>query len=214
MARCARRVGMLLATVLALGGAGAALVGAPAGAHADESTYVVQERVYAMRHELSVAGGVLPLDAFYKGLTVEGAYALHFADAFAWEVARFAYAFRVETDLADELESNFGVEPTAFDRIQYFALSSFVFKPLYGKWSLLNRAVIRDEAFLTVSGGLLKLADTPADRFQPVVGGGIGVRIFVTDWFSVRIDIRDFVYFDGAEATNVLHISLGPSLNL
>lgn len=189
-------------------------VGSPAPAAADESTYVVQERLYAMRHELAVAGGVLPLDAFYKGLTVEGAYALHFADAFAWEVARFAYTFQVETDLAGELHDNFGVEPTAFDRIRYFALSSFVFKPLYGKWSLLNRAVLRDEAFLTVSGGIVKLTDTPADSFQPVVGAGIGVRIFVTDWLSVRIDVRDFVYFDGAEATNVLHISLGPSLNL
>lgn len=204
------RISTMASFLLAL----ALLGGAAHRAAADETPYVVQERLYAMRHEIAITGGVLPLDAFYKGITVGGGYTIHFADAFAWEVAHFDYSFHVETDLAGELKSNFGVQPTAFDRIRYFALSSFVFKPLYGKWSLLNRAVLRDEVFLTVSGGMLKLVDTPADRFQPVVGGGVGVRIFVTDWLSVRVDVRDFVYFDGTEATNVLHITLGPSLNL
>ncbi len=198
--------------LVVLGGVG--LLATPSRAVADESAYVVQERIYTMRHELAVAGGVLPLDAFYKGLTVEGAYGIHFGEAFAWEIARFAYTFQVETDLAGELESNFGVEPTAFDRIRYFALSSFVFKPLYGKWSLLNRAILRDEVFVTVCVGMVKLTDTPADAFQPAVGGGIGLRVFVTDWLSIRLDIRDFAYFDGPEATNVLHIGIGPSVNL
>ena len=50
--------------------------------------------------------------------------------------------------------------------------------------------MVRDEVFLTVGVGLLKLMDTPADHFQALVGGGIGVRVFLTDWISIRVDVR------------------------
>ncbi len=189
-------------------------VAGPRPAAADETVYVVQNRLFRMRHELALQAGVLPMDAFYKGITAGGGYTWHISEAFAWEVARFNYVFPVQTDLADELRDNFGVQPTAYDRIRYFLQTSFVFKPLFGKWSLLNRAVLRDEVFLTVTTGMLKLVNTPADRFQAIVGGGLGVRVFVTNWFSVRLDVRDFAYFDGTDPTNVLEISLGPSLNL
>ena len=142
VARSPRAVARLGAACLAVA---LFVCAAPTPASADEETYVVQDRLYRMRHEISVATGVLPLDAFYKGITIGGGYTIHWSDLFAWEVARFAYAFHVNTDLREELRTNFGVEPTAFDRIRYYLFTNFVFKPLYGKWSLLNRTIVRDE---------------------------------------------------------------------
>src|SRR5262245_13205759 len=80
----------------------------------------VQERAYRMNHELSLALGVLPLDAFYKGVYGQVSYTYHFTDAFAWQVGRGAYSHSLNTGLRNELENGFGVSPTRFDEVQYF----------------------------------------------------------------------------------------------
>lgn len=43
----------------------------------------IQDRAYRMQHELDLSVGVLPLDAFYKGLYAQVSYTAHFSDTFA-----------------------------------------------------------------------------------------------------------------------------------
>jgi hypothetical protein len=67
------------------------LVSSAALAQADELENpgviaAVQERAFRMQHELHLGVGVLPLDAFYKGLYAQVGYTFHFTDAFAWQV--------------------------------------------------------------------------------------------------------------------------------
>lgn len=167
----------------------------------------VQNRKYGGTHEFTVAVGLLPLDAFEKGLTVSGAYSLHFTDTLAWEVAQFFYSFPLETDLRAELGA-FDLRPTPFERVEQYVTSNFVFKPLYWKGAWLNDGLTYGELMLLVGGGYGWLTRTK----RPVVDVGVGVRVYATDWASFRLDVRGLSFVNEDDAHNELWIGLGVSL--
>src|SRR3954465_15815426 len=84
------------------------------------SVAAVQERPYRLTHELNLAIGSLPLDAFYKSFYGQVGYIYHFTDTFAWQVGRGAYNYNVHTGLREKLEADYGVLPTAIDETQFF----------------------------------------------------------------------------------------------
>ncbi len=183
----------------------------PAAGWADDEpslpSLAVQNRRHTQTHEFTAAFGVLPLDAFDKGLTVSGAYTLHFSDVFAWEVAQFFYSFPVETDLRGELRA-FDLEPTPFERVEYFLTSNFVFKPLYWKGAWLNDGLVFGELMFLAGGGYGWLTRTE----RPVFDVGVAYRLYVSDWVSFRLDVRDHAFVNSEDVQNELWIGLGVSL--
>lgn len=171
-------------------------------------TLAVQNRQHTQTHEFSGWVGGLPLDAFTKGLTVSGAYSLHFSDVIGWEVAQFTWSHGIDTRLNDELAA-LSVGPTPFERLEMSLLSNVIFKPLYGKQSVLNRGLIYHETFLTAGGGYgwMTLGGRPA------VSLGAGTRIYAGEHLSFRLDVRDQVYFGSTDNQNELWIALGTSLS-
>ena len=172
-----------------------------------------------MGHEFSLSGGVLPMDAFTKGLTGTFRYTLHFNDFNAWEIGGITYSYGIETDLRQQLRDNFGVQPDAngLRQILGFLETNYIMKPIYGKLSLFNRLLIYNELYFNV-GGAVSLYDDFS--FAPGPGYGAGIRFFIWDWLSLRFDIRHYVLFVGvpfvdpnARIDNVLHLSTGVSFN-
>ena len=172
------------------------------------SIAAVQERAYRLNHELSVGFGILPLDAFTKGLYAQVGYTYHFTDYFAWNVGRGAYVYNVNTGLRDQLERDFAVLPTAFDEVQYFLGSDVWFKPFYGKLSVLNRAVVHFEVHLLAGLSILKFTQ----RFAPGINLGIGLRVFQNKYISYRLDVTDNVVIR-ERPLNVLTITASLALN-
>lgn len=177
------------------------------------SSVVVQNRRFNPDHEFTAFVGLLPLDAFTKGLTLGGAYTLHFNELVAWEVAQFNYSFHYDTDLKGDLEA-FDVGPTPFEVLNYYASSNVIFKPVYWKGSLLNSGLIRGELY-TVLGGAYG-SFTRSNRGGVDVGGG--VRLFSTQLVSFRIDMRYFMFFNDNILSDFsfkdeLAINLGASLS-
>ncbi|MDJ0764033.1 MAG: outer membrane beta-barrel domain-containing protein [Myxococcota bacterium] len=170
-------------------------------------TLAVQNRQHAMTHEFSAWVGTLPLDAFEKGLTFSGAYTLHFTDLIAWEIGQFTYSHGIETALKDELE-NVSVEPTQFEVVRYYATSSILFKPVYGKMSLLNRALIYGEVFFLIGGGYGQLT---IER-RAVVNAGAGGRIYAGKYVSFRVELRDIMFVLSDDIQNELWIAGGVCL--
>ncbi|MCB9729672.1 MAG: hypothetical protein H6744_05205 [Deltaproteobacteria bacterium] len=200
----------LLTTLLA--------VTAPA-AHArpdapDYQSQVVQNRAYVMRHELGVQVGVLPMDAFTKGVTVGGSYTLHFSQILAWELVQFMHSFPFDAALKDDLAS-FDLRPTPFETVENLLSTNLVFKPVYFKGSALNRAVISGE-FMVVLGGAYAWF-TRSKR--PGLDYGIGFRVFASRLFSMRLDARHMMFFtdgagSGVDVHHELWIGLGTSISL
>ncbi len=173
----------------------------------------VQERAYRMQHELNLSVGVLPLDAFYKGLYAQVGYVFHFTDSFAWQVGRGGYSYSARTGLREQLERDFGVLPTAFDEVQFFVGSDLMWKPLYGKLSVLNRWVLHGEVFAILGATIFRFTNT----FRPGINVGAGGRVFLTKYASLRLDITDNVVLPtgggSTTFTNVMMITFGLGIN-
>lgn len=168
----------------------------------------VQERAYRMNHELSLGLGVLPLDAFYKGVTAQVGYTYHFTDSFAWTVGRGMYSYNLNTGLRNQLEQQFAVLPTQFEEVQWMVGSDLVWSPLYGKSAILNRKVAWFEGFLVGGASVLKLTT----GFRPAVNVGIGARFFSNRYVSFRFDAtNNFVITD--RLLNVPTLQLSAALN-
>jgi len=192
---------------------------APATARAQEgnksySTLVVQNRKYNSTHEFGLGFGVLPLDAFTKGLTVSGGYTLHFTDNVAWEVAQFFYSFHVDTDLKKELAA-FDLRPTPFEVVNYYLTSNFVWSPLYWKGAWLNRSLAHGEFFLLAGGGYGWFTRSK----RPAADLGLGFRFYTSDLISFRLDAR-YLWFFGDnilksfDVKDEIWIGLGSAISL
>lgn len=198
----------------------------PALAWADEddglenpgAVAAVQDRLFRMNHELSLGVGVLPWDAFYKGLAVQVGYTYHFSDKFAWQVGRAMYSYDVNTGLEDQLERDFHVKPTTLEQAQWMVGSDLVWSPLYGKTSFLNRSVSHFDAWLLLGGSVIKFNSTGSDggtlnSFKPAVNVGLGARLYSSRRVSYRLDLTDNVVITKDRIFNVPTVQLGVALN-
>ncbi|MCP4606112.1 MAG: outer membrane beta-barrel domain-containing protein [Proteobacteria bacterium] len=173
------------------------------------NTLAVQNRQHSMSHEFGVWIGALPMDAFTKGLTFTGAYTFHFNDIFAWEIGQFTYSYGIDTDLVDELES-LSTGPTPFEVVKHFATSSFMFKPVYGKMALLNRALIYGEVFILAGAGYGWMTITN----RPVIDVGVGGRIYAGKYVSFRLDVREYMFINLDDLHDELWVALSICLGL
>jgi len=163
----------------------------------------VQARPYRMQHEFDLSVGVLPLDAFYKGLFAQVGYTYHWTDTFAWQVGRGAYSYAARTGLREQLERVYNVLPTTVDEVQFFIGSDLMWTPLYGKMAVLNRTVWHGEGYLLVGGTLFRFTNT----FRPAVNLGGGVRLFVSRYASFRLEFTDNVVLPtGGGSTSVKQV--------
>ncbi len=187
-----------------------------AGSEGDDpgsyASLAVQNRLYSMRHELTLAVGLLPMDAFTKGLTVSGGYTLHFDTSFAWEIAQFFYSFPVDTGLKGDLDA-FDLRPTPFEVLEMYLTSNFVWTPVYWKGAFLNDSLVHGEILLTAGGGYGWFTRSS----RPTVNYGVGFRLFLTRALSARLDVRHMMFFtydasNGLGLHNELWLGLGASL--
>ena len=176
----------------------------------------VQERAYRMSHELTLGVGVLPLDAFYKGLMAQVGYTYHFSDSFGWQIGRAAYSYNIDSGLKSQLERDFGVLPTAFSEVRYFVGSDLMWTPLYGKGSWLNHTVTHFEGFGVLGGSVFNLVNglnSASTTFRPAVNVGIGLRVYSGRHLSYRFDLTDNVIVSPGGITQVPTLQLSLGLN-
>jgi outer membrane beta-barrel protein len=164
---------------------------------------VVQRRQYTLHHELSVSAGFLPLDAFYKGITVNAAYTYHFNDHFAWRVGRFMFDKTVDTGLKQQLTNEFGVLTTAFPEVQWIAGSDLIWNAFYGKTAFMNLFVLHLALYLVLGADAVK---TQTDILPGANFGG-GLRFFVNEWASTKLEATNHFVF-GKQSLNVVDLQI------
>jgi len=191
----------------------------PAFAQADVDskqveTYVVQERLFREGLELNAGLGILPLNAFSKGVMVEGSVTYHFTNIWSWEIAQGGYVFaNSDTGLKTQLLQNFDVQPTQLSRATFLVGSNLVFTPFYAKVATLNRTVDHLELFFPVGLAFAGYEDPTA-----YLGGldlGIGLRWYLGPHTSIRFDARNYWLipgFSNFSVTDELLFSLGLSV--
>jgi outer membrane beta-barrel protein len=175
---------------------------------------VVQRRRYVPDHEFFASAGWLPLDAFEKGLTASGGYALHFSETFSVELG-FAKSFPYKTALREEL-LKIRVAPTPYEIVDYYVWGAWSWCPLYGKLAIGSSGLILMDLSFTLGGGYGWF--TASSR--PLALWGASLRFYLSRVLSLRLDTRvlHFVQadglFSGYDLHNEISLSLGLSLSL
>lgn len=194
-------------TLLFVGAVCSLLVSSISSSNAEVPKKVVQNRRPVDRYEWTIAAGLLPLDAFKKGITAGGALTIHYSPLWAWEALSLAYSFEYQTALEDELRA-FKLQATPFERVRTFAVSNVMFKPLYWKGAWLNESMAYGELFFVAGGGYGLLSQTS----RPAVDGGLGVKLLHENGLASRLDIRFISFFNQEDFHNELWVTLGLSL--
>jgi outer membrane beta-barrel protein len=180
----------------------------------------VQDRTYRMNSELFLAVGVLPLDAFTKGISGQVSYTFHFSDSFAWQIGRFLYSQNVATGLQSQLTRDFGVNPTAFPQTIWIAGSDVMWTPIYGKFAWLNSSVAHFEIYglagVSVANQRVSsdiAAGTTSTQFLPGADLGIGWRFYISKAVSLRLEVTDNILFASSGIQNIMVVNVGVAFN-
>jgi outer membrane beta-barrel protein len=192
-----------------------ALGPAEAAFSADSRLAVIQKRKFQLKNEFLFAGGVLPVDPYYKGVIGTFGYTLHFSDAWAWEIGQFTYAYNLGTSLLRYVQRttllNSGRSPEV-PAVQWIATTHLVLKPLYGKEAAFNTQVVHLEAFLQAGPAVVGMANSTTKLDYGFDVGG-GLRLWLSRHWSTRLDLGELVYLHNeAGSTHVrqtLELRLG-----
>lgn len=188
---------------LCLTAALAAALAVPSASRAEDdeasARVAIQRPKYVLGQELRLALGAMPVDPFQKGWTASLSYTVHLDEVFAWEVLQVTGALLASTHLRDSLIDTFATPPEDFAAPRLAVTTGFEVTPLYGKQAFANGGQLHQSLLFGLYGGVL-FGDRPSltqilEDFRPAAGVGLGYRLFLSQTFSSRLDLRHFFAF-------------------
>ncbi len=149
----------------------------------------VQERLFqkAQRHELSALGGVYAADLLSSSYLVGGAYTFHFSEDLGLE-ASFGYT-RAQSEVVKIIEDRLATDLVKNETPVFVYQGHLVWSLAYGKLRWFGSRISRFDFNLALGGGI---TDNQAARGL-TFSGGLGFKFYPSEWFAVRIDLRDNV---------------------
>ncbi len=192
---------------------------------AREKHTLVAEEIYAVQRIYALRNGRLELAPSFS-FTVNDQYVSHNAPAIAlnfWITnvlaigANFLWyqGFEAESDLNFHIRrsTRLAVPITEY---QLGAHLNFTYVPIYGKFSMFNEYIFQWDSYLV--GGVGMMRTRPVSVVDPSIrtfdfdirvafNVGIGIRVFVTRYLTVFMELRDYMYLEKLEN---LTVELGP----
>lgn len=175
----------------------------------------VQKRVFqkAGRHELSVQGGLYAADLLSSSYLLSAAYTFHFTEHLAIE-ASFGYT-RADSKLVRIVEEETSFTALRLNTPVYLYQGHLIWTLAYGKLRWFEGGGIsRFDLNLAFGGGV-----TDNQTAQGITGSfGLGLKLYFSEWFALRVDLRDQVLtqeiLGQSQLVNNLAATLGLSLFL
>lgn len=168
------------------------------GSVPNEEVVVVQKKYTRkqMRHELTPIGfGGLPFGTIRRTLMGSASYTLHVNDWLGIEVFNFSYTKNFFSGFTDDINNN-ATRPNQaqikpdYQKLLYFLSSGIQISPFYGKFATFSRYIAYIEPYVSFNLGMAK---TEVDTYLAFVPG-IGLRVFFKEWFSMKVEFRDYLY--------------------
>jgi len=173
--------------------------------------HVVEKRPFteAGRWELSFFGNaqVNPKFTQHAGISAELAY--HLRENLAAQLGVWYFPVSAQSSLAEELLTKGRVAPESAEAflLRSAAVLGMEFMPIYGKLDVFDGKILRLGVYL--NGGLgaaktrlqLRPSSDPTTGatfgdtgYRPIASLGIGLRVFLSEQLTVRLEVRDFAY--------------------
>lgn len=149
----------------------------------------VRERLFqkALRHEVSLMGGVYAADLLSASYLLQAAYTFHVTEDLGLE-ASFAHA-RANSELVRIIENDRGIALLRIDSPVFVYQGHLVWSIAYGKLRWFGDGISRFDLNLAFGGGLTDNQTARGLTFS----AGVGFKLFFEEWFAVRVDVRDQV---------------------
>jgi outer membrane beta-barrel protein len=173
--------------------------------------HVLEQRPFteAGRWELSFFGNtqVNPKFTVHSGISAELAY--HLRENLAAQLGLWYFPVSVQSTLSEELLTKGRVAPESAEAflLRAVALAGLEFMPIYGKLDVFDGKILRLGVYLNGGLGVAKTrlqlrpsTDPSTGRtfgdtgYRPIASLGLGLRVFVTQQLTVRLELRDFAY--------------------
>lgn len=174
-------------------------VDAGTGKTLQERIRAVSRRTFlkANRFELAPQAGISTNDPFFRAWAFGARGSWHFSEEFSLDVGGSYAAVQEQLDIFRALN----VDPKDLD-LSRVASSSLVaygdagvtFSPFYGKVALASELVGHFDTFVSTGAGVVVDGDLSNPAVHPSLEIGLGSRLFVNRWLSVRADVRDYLY--------------------
>jgi outer membrane beta-barrel protein len=181
----------------------------------------IAEEIYAVQRMSVVRNGRFEL-APSVAFTVNDPYVSHPAlgiglNYWVTNVLAVGANFLWYQGIESESDLNFSVRRSTrlavpITEYQLGAHLNFTYVPIYGKFELFNDAIFQWDSYLI--GGVGMMRTRPVAVIDPTVrsfdfdwrvafNAGIGIRVFVTRYFTIFGELRDYMYLEKLENLNV-----------
>jgi outer membrane beta-barrel protein len=181
----------------------------------------VAEEIYAVQRMYVLRNGRFEL-APSLAFTVNDPYVSHPALAVGlnyWvtNVLAVGASFLWYQGIESESDLNFSVRRSTrlavpITEYQLGAHLNFTYVPIYGKFTMFNEAIFQWDSYLVGGVGMMRTRPVavvdPAIRsfdfdWRVAFNAGIGLRVFVTKYFTVFGELRDYIYLEKLENLEV-----------
>lgn len=171
------------------------------------SEVVVVQKKYTkktFRHEITpIRFGGLPFGDIRNTFFGGASYTLHLGDAIGLELIDFTYtkdfftSFSADISAGQTAANKPTIKPDV-QRLLFMFTPGIQFSPTHGKASTLSHWIAYLEPYFSLNAGL---ARTEANTYF-TIAPGLGMRIFFKEWFSMKVEFRDYIYTEtGQDST-------------
>lgn len=171
----------------------------------------LQNRQSYLNEEADIHLGYMPADAFTKSLVLGASYTHFFEPYLGWEILNLNVSKNYSTSLKNELLNKFSAEVRnvgfggILDFPSYFVTTNLIYTPIYNKNLLFNTLMIHGEISFLAGGGVVHFNTTGN---KPVASLGMIMRYFTSPSTSIKVDVREHLYFDRDRGLDGLFVVL------
>jgi len=149
-----------------------------------------------MRLELSghVAGSLN--DAYYHHVSAGAELTFYPLESFGIGLSGEYFLEQIERTGVEWVRRGFLSAPANYATPTWGAWLTLYWLPVDGKFSLFDSLIGYFDIYGGLGGGVVA---TSVDAFRPAVTASLGQHFVVADFLTVRLEVRDFLYFDEHE---------------
>jgi outer membrane beta-barrel protein len=167
-------------------------------------TSVVQNRIYKKAHRLSlnVDYFIMSHDSFLTTTGVGGSLGYNFSEEFGlhflyWKISEGSSSAVASLEAAEQKSGGTIYSPNS-NPISSIIGGEVSWSVLYGKLSLLGKAILHFDFFLLGGGGIVKAQNGNSTAYW----AGLGQQVYLTHYLAFRVDYRMMFYAENIVETN------------
>jgi len=153
------------------------------------------------RHEFTLFSGVIPNDDFFSYFPMGLRWNYYFTEDLSAEVWG-EYTLASESELKDFLQKNtlYAILVEIPQTLQWMTGVSMLWSPFHGKFALFTTKLVHFDFHVAFGAGVIgtviidEATKVEDSKIDPSGSVGVGIRMFINDLFSVRLDYRQYFY--------------------